>query len=261
MANFTQLELIATTASRILEDKRTVIVGTGLPLIAALLAQRSHAPGLTMFFEAGGIGAKPSMLPVSVGEFRTFHKGIQATSMHTTMSNGQAGLIDYGFIGGAQIDQYGNLNSTVIGSWEKPKVRFPGSGGANDIGSWAWKTIVIMKQNEKKFVQELDFLTTPGYLEGSSARENVGLPKNTGPYRVVTQLGTYGFDDKCKKMKLLSLHPGVTVKEVKQNSSFKIIIPETVEKTDPPTPEEKRSLGEIDPYGVVLRKNKKTCPT
>lgn len=248
------MELLASVASRVLKDNRTVMVGTGLPLIAALLAQRRHAPGLTMFFEAGGIGARPSMLPISVGESRTFQKGVQAASMHNTMSNGQAGFVDYGFLGGAQIDRYGNLNSTVIGNWQNPQVRFPGSGGANDIGSWAWETIIIMKQDEKKFVNKLDFVTTPGYLSGPGTREKEGLPENTGPYRVVTQLATYGFDEDTKRMKLLALNPGVTVTEVQNNSSFEILIPPNPEKALPPKEGEKRILHEVDPHGVVLEK-------
>lgn len=252
MTDYTQMELLACTASRILEDKKSVMVGTGLPLIAALLAQRRHAPELTMFFEAGGVGAIPSTLPISVGESRTFERGVQASSMHSTMSNGQAGLVDYGFLGGAQIDPYGNLNSTVIGDWKKPKVRFPGSGGANDIGSWAWNTIIIMKQNKRKFVKNLDFLTTPGYLGGPDEREKMGLPAHTGPYRVVTQLATYGFDGESKRMKLSSLHPGVTIKNIQENSSFEVLIPDEIHHTKPPTAEEKALLHEIDPYGVVV---------
>ncbi|HDM22835.1 MAG TPA: 3-oxoacid CoA-transferase [Methanomicrobia archaeon] len=251
---YTQMEFLACTASHILEDKKTVMVGTGLPMIAAMLAQKTHAPNLTMIFEAGGVGPLPPVLPVSVGESRTFYKALQAGSMHSVMSNGQAGLIDYGFIGGAQIDVYGNLNSTVIGNWKNPKIRFPGSGGANDIGSWAWRTVIIMKQNKRKFVKELDFLTTPGYLTGPKAREKAGLPYGTGPYRVITQLAVYGFDDETKKMKLVSLHPGVTIDEIKENSSFDILIPEKIETTKEPTEKEIEILHKLDPQGIFLRK-------
>lgn len=250
--NYNETELLVCNAARILEDNSTVMVGTGLPLLACMLAQRTHAPKLTPIFEAGGIGASPPYLPVSVGEAATFHRGCVAGSMNQVMSNGQAGLVEYGFLGGAQIDQYGNLNSTVIGQWDKPKVRFPGSGGANDIGSWAWKLIYIIRQDARKFVPDLDFMSTPGYLDGPGARVEVGLPSETGPYRVVTQLGIYGFEEDSKRMKLLALHPDVTKDEVQDNSSFEILIPKQVPTTEEPTEEQLGILREINDEGVVV---------
>jgi len=251
---YSLLELQVCAASHLLEDKRSVIVGTGLPMLAAMLAQKTHAPNLLLFYEAGGIGARSPALPISVGDERTFHKAVQAASMHDVMSNGQAGLIDFGFLGGAQIDVYGNLNSTVIGDWLKPKVRLPGSGGANDIGSWAVRTIIIMKQERRRFVKKVDFITTPGYLTGPGSREKYGLPQDTGPYRVITQLGVYGFDDETKKMKLLLLHPGCSIRDVQENSSFKIIIPDEVKTTPEPTNEELQILREeIDPQRIFLK--------
>lgn len=250
--NYNETELLACKAARVLEDNSTVMVGTGLPLLACMLAQRTHAPDLTTVFEAGGIGASPPYLPISVGESATFYQGCVAGSMHQVMSHGQAGLIEYGFLGGAQIDKYGNLNSTVIGGWDQPKVRFPGSGGANDIGSWAWRSIYIIRQDARKFVPDLDFMTTPGYLDGPGAREEAGLPSDTGPYRVVTQLGIYGFDEDSKGMKLLALHPNVTKNEVQDNSSFEIIIPKQVRTTDEPTEEQLNILREIDDEGIII---------
>jgi acyl CoA:acetate/3-ketoacid CoA transferase beta subunit len=149
---------------------------------------------------------------------------------------------------------YGNINTTVIGPYEKPKVRLPGSGGANDFGSLCWRTIILMRQDRQRFVERVDYITTPGYLTGPGAREEAGLPRNTGPWRVVTQLGVYGFDEKDKRMTLLSVHPGVSIKDVQENSSFPIKIPERVEVTPEPTDEELRVLRSLDPYGVVLRK-------
>jgi len=254
MAEYSSVELLASVASRMLEDKKSVFVGTGLPMVAAMLAQKTHAPNLLIVFEAGGIGPLIPVLPISVGDSRTFWKAIAASSMHDSMSISQAGHLDYGFLGAAQIDMYGNINTTVIGPWEKPLVRLPGSGGANDVGSLCHKTIIIMRQEKRKFVKKVDFLTTPGYLTGPGAREKAGLPAETGPYRVITQLGVYGFDEETKKMKLISVHPGVTIEEVKANTGFNLIIPEEIAETEPPSKEELEILRrEIDPTGMVLR--------
>jgi glutaconate CoA-transferase subunit B len=246
-------ELLACAASRLLEDNRAVFVGTGLPMIAAMLAQRTHAPHLLIVFEAGGVGPRVPSLPVSVGDSRTFHQAVLASSMHDVMAACSAGYIDYGFLGGAAIDQYGNLNTTVFGEWERPTVRLPGSGGANDIGSFCWRTIYMMRnQSPRTFMRKLPFVTTPGYLSGPGAREAAGLPAGCGPYRVITQLGVYGFDEETKRMMLLARHPGVTVAEIQANSEFEILVPGEVPETEPPTREECRLLHKIDPTAMVL---------
>jgi acyl CoA:acetate/3-ketoacid CoA transferase beta subunit len=175
--------------------------------------------------------------------------------MHDVMAAAQAGYIDYGFLGAAAIDAYGNVNTTVIGDWDKPKVRLPGSGGANDLGSFCWRTLYLMRnQSQRTFVKKLDFITTPGWLDGAGGRERAGLPADCGPYRVITQLGVYGFDEETKWLTLLSLHPGVTVADMQANSEFRILIPDFVPVTEPPTAEEQRILREIDPEGMVLGK-------
>jgi glutaconate CoA-transferase subunit B len=246
-------ELLACAASRLLEDNRAVFVGTGLPMIAAMLAQRTHAPHLLIVFEAGGVGPRVPSLPVSVGDSRTFHQAVLASSMHDVMAACSAGYIDYGFLGGAAIDQYGNLNTTVFGEWEWPTVRLPGSGGANDIGSFCWRTIYMMRnQSPRTFMRKLPFVTTPGYLSGPGAREAAGLPAGCGPYRVITQLGVYGFDEETKRMMLLARHPGITVAEIQANSEFEILVPGEVPETEPPTREECRLLHKIDPTAMVL---------
>ncbi|MBN2598998.1 MAG: 3-oxoacid CoA-transferase [Candidatus Thermoplasmatota archaeon] len=251
---YSSTELLACVASRMLQDNKSVFVGTGLPMIAAMLAQRTHAPNLLLFFEAGGIGPEMPVLPISVGDSRTFYAAVAASSMHDSMSMAQAGYIDYGFLGGAQIDRYGNLNTTVIGSYEHPKVRLPGSGGANDVGTLCHQTIILMRQDKHRFLEHLDFLTTPGYLSGSDSREQAGLPKGSGPYRVITQLGVYGFDPESKEMLLLSLHPGVTVGQITENSGFPIGISQKVSVTTPPSSRELALLKKIDPAGMVIGK-------
>jgi glutaconate CoA-transferase, subunit B len=251
---YSATELMACVASRLLQDRTSVFVGTGLPVIAAMLAQRNHAPHLLIIFEAGGIGPQVPQLPISVGQSWTFYQAAAASSMHDVMSACQAGFIDYGFLGGAMIDAYGNLNTTVIGDWEHPTARLPGSGGANDVGSLCQQTIIIIRQDPRRFVERVPFITTPGYLNGPRAREQAGLPEGSGPYRVITQLGVYGFEELSKRMVLLALHPGVTVEDVQAASSFDIIIPDFIELTDPPTLQEQNLLQGIDPAGIILGK-------
>jgi len=247
-------ELLAYVAAGLLEDNSSVFVGTGLPMIAAMLAQRTHAPNLLIIFEAGGIGPQVPVLPISVGDSRTFHRAVSASSMHDVMSASQAGYIDYGFLGAAQIDPYGNLNTTVIGEWEHPTVRFPGSGGANDVGSLCWRTIIVMRQDVRRFVEDLDFVTTPGYLNGPGARERAGLPADSGPYRVITQLGVFGFDETTKRMQLLGTHPGLSAEEIQKRTGFELVIPDEVTTTESPPPEVLRAMREIDPTGMVIGK-------
>jgi acyl CoA:acetate/3-ketoacid CoA transferase beta subunit len=249
-------EYLAFIGSSALEDKKSVLVGTGLPMIAAMLAQKTHAPNLLIMFEAGGIGPLLPELPVSVGESTTYYKGVAASSMHEVMSLCQAGYADYAFLGAAQVDIHGNINTTVIGPHDSPKVRLPGSGGANDAGSLAHRLItIIANQSRRTFVNRVDFLTTPGYLHGAGAREKVGLASGSGPYRVITQLGIFDFEQETKKLRLISLHPGVRTDEVKENSEFDIIISVNAETSAEPTPEHVRILREeVDPAGVVLGK-------
>ncbi len=250
--DYNPTELLAYVAAGMLEDVKSVFVGTVLPMIAAMLAQRTHAPNLLIIFEAGGIGPQVPVLPISVGDSRTFYHACAASSMHDVMSAGQAGYVDYGFLGAAQMDPYGNLNTTVIGPHDAPKVRLPGSGGANDIGSFCWHTIIVMRQDQRRFVEHLDFLTTPGYLDGPGARERAGLPADSGPYRVITQLGLYDFDEESKRMRLLATHPGVTVDDIQANSGFELIIPDDVGTTELPPRQVRRILREIDPTGMVI---------
>jgi glutaconate CoA-transferase subunit B len=158
----------------------------------------------------------------------------------------QRGYVDYGFLGGAQIDQYGNLNSSFIGDPEKPKVRLPGTGGANDIASLASKILVAMHHEKKRFVEKVDFITTPGYLHGGTSREEAGLTVG-GVHQVITHLGIFGFDKKTRKMQIEALHPGASMEEVRERTGFELIVPKDLPYTEPPAEEELRILRALDP--------------
>ncbi len=237
-------ELLICTASRLVPDNTTAFIGTGIPMLAASLAQKMHAPNLVAVFEFGGVGALLEDLPLAVGERRTFHKAVAATGLADMVETAQRGFIEYGFLGGAQIDSYGNLNSTVIGDYDHPKVRLPGSGGGNDVGSHCWRTIAIMPHDQRRFVAKVDFVTTPGYLSGPGAREAAGLPIDTGPYRVVTTLAVLGFHPESKRMMLHATQPGVTIDDVIENTGFELLLADEIEAYPPPTDEELRILRE-----------------
>ncbi|HEY8503907.1 MAG TPA: CoA-transferase [Gemmataceae bacterium] len=251
---YTPVELMICCASRALENGRTVAVGTGVPCAAAMLAQRTHAPDLVICFEAGGVAPRLPTMPVSVGDSRTLYKAVMATSMADVMHFCQRGLMDYTFLSGAQIDPYGNLNSTLIGGgYEKPKVRLPGSGGANDLASFCWRTLIIMRHDRRKFAPKLDFVTTPGYLTGPGAREAAGLPEGTGPHRVITDLAVLGFHPETKRMQLLSLHPGTTLEQVRDATGFELEAADPLGQTQAPTDEELQILREeVDPGRYIL---------
>ncbi len=262
---FSAIELMICCASRVLEDGKTVAVGTGIPCAAAMLAQKTHAPNLVILFESGGVAPQLPTMPISVGDSRAFYGAAMATSMADIMETCQRGMIDFAFLGGAQIDPYGNLNSTMIGDdFDRPKVRLPGSGGANDLASLCWRTLIVATQDRRRFVEKLDFLTTPGYLEGPGAREAAGLPPNTGPHRVITDLAILGFHECTKRMQVLCLHPGVTLEQVQANTGFPIGPGQEISATAAPTERELYLLREeIDPRRYLLgrsgkRKSKST---
>jgi glutaconate CoA-transferase subunit B len=246
-------ELLICIASRQMEDGTSAFIGTGIPMLAAALAKRMHAPNLIPLFEFGGVGGTLEVLPLGVGDSKTFYKAFGALGICDLMETSQRGMVDYGFLGGAQIDMYGNLNSTVIGPQAKPKVRLPGSGGANDIGSSCWKTIAVMQHTARRFVPKVDFVTTAGYLTGPGAREKAGLAPNSGPYRVVSNLALLGYDEESKRMKLLATNPGVTVQQVIENTGFELLIPEHVGTNEPPSQKELDLLrNEIDPTKLYV---------
>mgnify|MGYP006293612793 CR=1 FL=1 len=244
MYEYNSTELLICTAARLMEDKTTAFIGTGIPMLAASLAQKMHAPSLISIFEFGGTGALLEDLPLAVGGRKTFHKALAASGICDIVETAQRGFIEYGFLGGAQIDPYGNLNSTVIGSYDHPTVRLPGSGGGNDVGSNCWRTIAIMRHDKRRFVEQVDFVTTPGYLSGPGAREKAGLPPGSGPYRVVTTLAVMGYHPDSKRMILLQTQPGVSVQHVLEHTGFELLLAEEIGQNPAPSEEELRVLRE-----------------
>jgi glutaconate CoA-transferase subunit B len=249
---FNMMEMMICVASRYLEDGKTVAVGTGAPCAAAMLAQKTRSPNLIILFEAGGVAPMLPQMPISVGDSRTFFRAVMAAGMNEMMTTCCRGQVDYAFLGGAQIDKFGNINSTIVGDYYKPKVRFPGSGGANDFASFCWRTMIMTVHSKARFVEKCEFVTSPGFLSGAGAREAAGLPEG-GPYKIVTDLAVMGFDDATKAMMVESLHPGVEIDKVQAETGFKLIVPPKVERTTPPTEKELRILREeVDPLKLVI---------
>jgi glutaconate CoA-transferase subunit B len=255
MPEFNTMELMVVAASRILENGATVGVGTGAPLAASMLAHKMHAPDLVIMFEAGGIAPVLCKMPISVGDSRSYYKSVMASGMCDIMESCQRGMVDYTFLGGAQIDMYGNLNSTVIGDWEKPKARLPGSGGANDFASFCWRILVITPQDARRFVEKVSFITSPGYLDGPGEREKAGLPEDTGPHKVITNMAILGYDAETKRMQVESIHRGFAFDDVQKNCGFPLLKAKKIVETPPPTEKELEVLRkEVDPEGYIISK-------
>ncbi len=246
-SDYSASELLAVMSARLLRDGQVVFAGVGIPLLAATLAQRLHAPGLTILFEGGVIGAfiEPGKLPPSTNEQRCTRRANMVLSSIDVLLLLQRGYIDIGFMGGAQIDQYGNLNSSFIGDPQRPTTRLPGSGGGNDIASLT-QMIVAMKHEKRRFVNRVDFVTSPGFLSGEETRREAGLITG-GMYRVVTDLGIFGFEQRSKRMQLVALHPGVNTEQVQSNTGFELLTAPDLAVTDPPGDNELAALRHLDP--------------
>ncbi|MGI9305475.1 MAG: CoA-transferase subunit beta [Gammaproteobacteria bacterium] len=244
--NYTASELLAVMSARILDDGNVVFAGVGIPLLAATLAQRLHAPGLTILFEGGVIGpfVVPGELPPSTNEQRCTRRANMVLPITDVLLLLQRGYVDVGFMGGAQIDKFGNLNSSYIGDPDNPTTRLPGTGGGNDISSLA-QMIVTMKHEKRRFVDKVDFVTSPGFIAGGDSRRESGLPAG-GMFKVVTDLAMLGFDARTREMKVEALHPGVSIDQVRDNTGFDIKA-DGVGATEPPTNSELNGLRELDP--------------
>ena len=253
IGEYTKVEMMICTASRYLQDGKTVAVGTGAPCATAMLAQKTVCPNLVILFEAGGVAPLLPQMPISVGDSRTFFRGLMAAGMNEMMTTCCRGLVDYGFLGGAQIDRYGNINSTVIGDYYTPSVRFPGSGGANDFASLCWKTLIMTNHSRSRFVEKVDFITSPGFLTGPGAREAAGLAPGSGPYKIITDLAVLGFDEASKRMKIESLYPGISVEQIMQETGFELLVPRFIKTTPRPSEKELKILREeVDPMRLII---------
>src|SRR5512136_1526112 len=253
MTQYAPSELMVVVAARELKDKESVLVGVGIPNLAANVATRLHAPSLNMVYESGAVGSNPTRMPLSIGDPCLVTGAKSVCSMYEQFAYYlQGGRIDVGFLGGAQIDKFGNINSTVIGSYGSPKVRLPGSGGACDIASNVKKIIIITPHEARRFVEKVDFRTSPGFIDGKAAWKRLKL-QGGGPYAVITDLCTMKFDEESGEMMLVSLHPGATAEKVQQNTPWKLKVASMLEQTPVPTEKEIRTLRSIDPTMIYLR--------
>jgi glutaconate CoA-transferase subunit B len=254
MQDYTPREMMAVAAAREIRDGDIVFCGTGISMLAAMAAKHISAPNSVIFFETGAIDSQLEEVPLAVGDPRVMY----ATSVNggladsfATMQNRFTGRLVVGIMGAAQIDIYGNLNSTVIGDYCRPKVRFPGSGGACDVASFVSRTIIFMQHARRKFVPKLDYLTSPGWIDGPDGRKNAGLPEG-GPVCVISNMAIMGFDDETKKMNLRGCFPGVNEKEVLDNMGFGVDTAQARE-IPPPSAEELAILREkCDPQRLIL---------
>lgn len=248
----TSSELMTINAARMLRDGDVVFVGVGLPNLACNLARRTHAPNLLMIYEAGVIGARPARLPLSIGDPTLVSGASGVCSMYDIFTLYlQRGNVDVGFLGGAQIDRFGNINATVIGDYAHPKTRLPGSGGSQEIAAWANRCYIITPHQKRRFPEKVDFATSAGFLGGAGQRQALGL-RGGGPQAVVTNLGILS-PDESGELILTALHPGVTVEQVQANTGWPLRVAPTLTRTEPPNAEELRILREeLDPERIYI---------
>lgn len=244
-------EMMIVTAARSLKGARTVFVGVGLPNIACNLARRTVAPDIELIYESGVFGARPERLPLSIGDPTLVSGATSVVSMADLFGLYlQRGLVEVALLGGAQIDRFGNLNTTVIGDYRKPRTRLPGSGGACEIAINARRSFMIMRLKRRAFVDKLDFITSPGHLTGGDSRARLGLP-GAGPEMVITDMGILNFANAEREMQLSALYPGVSVDKVQAEVGWALKSAEKIEAIDPPSAEELRLIrNEIDPTGM-----------
>ncbi len=245
-------ELMVVNAARLLKDHDVVFVGVGIPNLACNLAMRTHAPNLQMIYEAGVIGAQPARLPLSIGDPTLVTGATAVCSMYDIFSLYlQRGNVDVGFLGGAQIDQFGNINATVIGDYDHPKVRLPGSGGSMEIAAWANCCYIITPHQKRRFPARVDFHTSAGFLTGGDARAKTGV-RGGGPQAVVTNLGILQ-PDESGELVLAAIHPGVAFEQVQENTGWTLKQALNCQVTTPPTEMELQILREkLDPNRIYI---------
>jgi glutaconate CoA-transferase subunit B len=252
--DFSADELMIIEASRHIRDHETVIIGTGLPMASAMFAQRTHAPNVNFVIESGPIDPLFDTAPISVTDPRMMARAVRLGAKREVLGCLlQRGLVDVGFLGGAQIDQYGNINSTCIGSPERPKVRFPGSGGANDIASNVPRILIITKHEKRRFPARVDFITSPGYIDGPDGRAKRFLKIPRPEIVLITDLTVMEADPVRGRLVVTMLMPGVTMEQVREKTGFDVEASSRVGEVERPTAEELRILREeVDKEGVYL---------
>lgn len=245
MSEYTTDEMMTVAAARALGDGTVCFVGIGLPSTAANLARRLHAPNAVLIYESGCIGAKPRRLPASIGDGVLSEHADAVIGVPEIFAYWlQAGRVDVGFLGAAQIDRYANINTTVIGPYDDPAVRLPGAGGAPEIAANCGSVIVTLRQSTRAFVERVDFVTSLGHGEGGDHRARLGL-RGAGPTEVITDLGILRPDPETRELVLASVHPGVTVDQVRDATGWELLIADTVESTAPPSDDELRALRDL----------------
>lgn len=243
--SYTTDEMMTVAASRELRDGAVCFVGIGLPSEAANLARATHAPECFLIYESGTLGAKPDVLPLSIGDGVLAEHADSVVSVPEVFNYWlQAGRVDVGFLGAAQIDRYGNINTTVVGDYEKPKVRLPGAGGAPEIAASAKEVIVILRHRPRAFVEKLAFVTSVGHREGGDSRKELGYT-GAGPTVIITDLGILRPDPETKEFTLTALHPGATVEQAKEATGWDLKVADELTTTDPPEEEELRVLRDL----------------
>ena len=250
-SGYSASEMMIAVAARMLKGARTVFVGVGLPNIACNLARVTVAPDMELIYESGVYGARPERLPLSIGDPTLVSGAVSVVSMADLFGLYlQRGLVEIALLGGAQIDKYGNLNSSVIGEYAKPKTRLPGSGGACEIATNAQRTFMIMRLKRRAFVEKLDFVTSPGHLSGGDSRSRLGLPGG-GPEIVITDKAILNFDNLEREMQLSALYPNVSAKEVQGEVGWSLRQAATITEVPAPSNEELRLIrDELDPSGM-----------
>jgi len=250
---YSSAELMIIHAARLLRDGDVVFVGVGQPNLACNLAKRTHAPNLVMIYEAGVIGAEPARLPLSIGDPTLVSGSLSVVSMYDIFANYlQRGNVDVGFMGGAQIDRYGNINATVIGDYAHPKVRLPGSGGSQEIAAWANRCYIMTPHQKRRFPEKVDFLTSAGFLRGRAQRLETGV-RGGGMLAVVTDIGILE-PDETGEMVLTALHAGKTFEDAKANTGWDLRAAPQIKTTEPVTERELKILREeLDPTGIYLK--------
>lgn len=252
METYTPREMMAITAGRMINNGDVLFAGTGISMLAATVAKRIHAPDAVVFFETGGIDPSLDELPLSVADPRVMAGSSLNLGLIEAFSIlGHRRLHTIAFLGAAQIDRFGNLNSTVLGDYKSPRKRFPGSGGACDAASLAWGVIIFMEHEKRRFVEKLDYLTSPGWLSGGDSRSKVGFARG-GPLAVVTNLGIMRFDDSSRAMYLSEIYPGVSPQEVAANTGFEIDLSRVREAVAPTEKELFTLRQDVDPQRLIL---------